>query len=105
MPLFLDATRHEDPGVRSSAVYALRDERAKQAVPALLDRLNDDDEDIRTVDGAAPSGSSARPKGRPGDSIECLEDDEVADASERRQRPVKTSEPEKPGAQSKPGSN
>jgi HEAT repeat protein len=74
--LFIDATRHEDGEVRKSAVCALDDNRANEALPALLDRLDDDFEDIPrfAVQGLGIIGD---PRAVPR-LIDCLEDDELA---------------------------
>ena len=73
-PLFIEATRHEDPDVRNAAVSALWRNRVKPGVPALIERLNDDDHHIRkmTVQALAEIRD---PRAIPA-LIQCLNDEE-----------------------------
>jgi HEAT repeat protein len=73
-PLFIEATRHEDPDVRNIAVGALWDNGVKQGVPALIERLNDDDDHIREVTAGALA-LIRDPRAIPA-LVQCLDDEE-----------------------------
>jgi HEAT repeat protein len=78
VPLFLEATRHPDANVRVSAVAAFRQQPTKQAVPALLERLDDKNKIVQRL-AAENLGLIGDPAAVP-QLIECLEDDDIAES-------------------------
>ena len=73
LPFLIDATRHMDAEVRKSAVAYLR---AKQAVPALIERLKDEDEITRRL-AVENLGAIGDPAAIP-PLIDCLADEDIA---------------------------
>jgi HEAT repeat protein len=76
VPLFLNALSDEHANVRLSAIFPLWHQRTAQAVPALIERLHDEDEEV--------AWRATQALGEIGDPravaplIECLKEDESA---------------------------
>jgi len=80
-PLFIDATRHADRGVRRAAVLALRDKRAQAAIPVLLERFHDEAETLDICESVVQTlGAIGDPRAVPA-LVECLDDEGLEESA------------------------
>jgi HEAT repeat protein len=89
-PFFIESTKNQDPEVRRSAVWALNDKRALQALPVLIECLHDSV--LRVREAAIETlGNIGDPAAIP-HLIECLQDEELAKSAASSLKGIETRE-------------